>query len=245
MSRYIPLLRIVVVVLVIAAVVLGAALVWTAMTGTQAAAPRTELERGLAAAEEAVKANPDNPTARVKLAAAYVEQKQYNAAVEQAQAALRIAPEDPSGYYVLGLAQVGKGDRAVAIVSLTKATTLKGQQAPFYQDAYVALARAQAADGDLDAAIDSISKAIDKGPENSLLLFERGQLYEQTGDWFGALQNLDWALGYTPDYQPARDAFARISTAHPEALEKLKNSAQTTTTTSPSAQATTSTTAGK
>ena len=237
-SRYVPLLRVVVVVLLVIIVGLAGAVLWQSVVGASTESPRSELERGVSAAEGAVKANPESSTARVKLAAAYLESKRYGEARDQAEIALRLSPDDPSGFYILGLAQVAGGDLKAGIASLEKATTTEGQLAGFYQDAYVALARAQADNGDLEAAIKSMSKALDKGPENALLLYERGTMFEQNQKWTDALYDYAFALEYVPNYPEALDAFNRLSQAHPEALDALRRIEQELNSLEPTSTAT-------
>lgn len=233
LSHSTPLLKVLIVVLTLAVLILVGAFVRLVVVGASPATPRTELERAVFAAEEAVKANPEDPTARFKLAAAYVSQGGHQAAVEQAQLGIRLAPSDPSGYYILGLAQVGAGDLQGAIENLKKAVNTEGQLAGFYQDANAALARALDQSGDVEGAISHMQGALSNGPENTLLLFELGQLYERNGKWMEALENYGWALGYVPDYEPAREAFDRLALEHPEALEELQKAYSEETTGAP------------
>ncbi len=236
LARALPLLRVFAVVLALAVIVLLVALGVSLVTGGTPETPQTEAERSLMAAEQAVKADPENPTARVKLAAAYMSEKRYDDAVEQARNAQRLSPDDPSALYILGLAQKATGDTKAALDSLQKATSLEGQIAQFYQDAYVALSHVQEELGDIDAAIDSMNTAVDQGPENALLLYERGMLFERTGNFSYALQDYLWALEYVPDYLPALSAFDALSGSNPEALDEVRSwqeqDSETTSTTS-------------
>jgi len=247
LARAVPLFRIITIVLVLALVVMGLLIFREVLFASSDAAPTTEVERATQAAQEAVKANPQDPIARIKLAAAYLEQKNTAGSVEQAQTAIRLAPDDPAGHYILGLAFSAKGDAEAAVVELKKAAETEGQQAGFYQDAYVALARAQEKTGDLQAAIKSMNKAIDYGPENTLLLYERGQMFERNEKFVDALLDYSRALAYVPDWEEAMTAFSRVASAHPDALEKAKefedvqNVSLETTATSPHGAETTAT----
>jgi tetratricopeptide (TPR) repeat protein len=220
--RAIPWLKASIVVLAVALVLLAGLIVRQMIAGQTPGVPRTELERAVFAAEEAVKANPNDAAARVKLAAAYVEEHANTAALEQAKIAVRLAPQDPSGYYVLGLAKDASGDPKGALEALKTATSTSGQLAGFYQDAYTALARVQEELGDRKAAIASMGKAIDNGPENAVLLFTRGEMYERDKQWVNALDDFSSALQYVPDYTAARQAFDRVRVTHPEALGQLQ-----------------------
>lgn len=222
LSRAVPLFKVLLVVLVIGLLVLAGAFVRLAVVGTGSKAPRTELERAIVAAEEAVKADPNNANARLKLAAAYIERKNFSAALDQADAANRLTPNDPTVYYVRGLAAAGKGDDAAAVADFQKAAGLEGQLAQFYQDVYVAMARAQDKLGKFKDGVASMDKAIDFNPENAALIFERGQMHERDKNWLLALYDYGQALQFIPGYEPAQQAFSRLSAAHPDILKKLQ-----------------------
>ncbi len=217
LERAVPFLKVAIVVLVIALLAVTFGLV-----GSQTGAPRSELERAVFAAEEAVKANPQDAQARVKLAAAYLEEGSTGRAVQQAQFAVRLAPKSAAAYYVLGLAQEASGSTKDAIANLTKATKTTGEIADFYSDAYTALARVQEKDGDIKTALRTMGQAIDNAPENALLLYARGQMYERGQQWVSALDDYSEALSFVPDYPEARDAYSRLVREHPDALKKLK-----------------------
>ncbi len=223
--RLVPVLKGVIVVCVVGLIVLAGLFVrFVVVGGLGDNVPRSEVERGVFAAEEAVQANPKNADARIRLAAAYIERNSPRQAIEQAQLAIRLEPKNPAAYYVLGLAQTKLGQNDAAVVSLVKAANTQGQQAPFYQDAFTALARAYERAGDDKKAIDSFTKAINFNPENSLLLYERGQYFERKKDWKMALYDYGWALTYAPNYQPARDRFDAIAKDHPKELKEIQSS---------------------
>jgi tetratricopeptide (TPR) repeat protein len=183
-------------------------------------APRTELERAVFAAEEAVRAQPDSAASRIKLASAYLEADAIGSAREQADIAVRLAPADPAAYYILGLVQMKQGDTKSAIDSYTKATSLEGQLAPFYQDVWAAAAKAYLADGQSDKALEAINKSLDFGPENALLLVERARVYEDQGLWADALYDYYQALSF--GYEEAMEDIDRITEDHPEALTEVQ-----------------------
>ncbi|PKQ16064.1 MAG: hypothetical protein CVT67_06405 [Actinobacteria bacterium HGW-Actinobacteria-7] len=216
------ILKMVMTLLVIGIVVVSGALLWFFFSGGRPAAPRTELERAVFSAEEAVKANPNDPTARIKLAAAYLEQNSNGRALEQAKFAVRLQPSDPSPQYVLGLAQDATGDSAGAIKSLTKAATTDGQVAQFYQDVFVALAKVQEKQGDAKGALDSMGKAIDFGPENILVILERAAMNERLKRWYDAAVDYVWVLQYDPQDTAGRAGFDRIMKAHPADAKKAE-----------------------
>lgn len=227
--KALSIMRAVIAVLVIAILVVGGALIRQLLAGNSGV-PRTELERAVFAAEEAVKANPSDPAARVKLASAYLEEGSPAAAIEQAQNAIRLAPKDPTGYYILGLSESKKGDSASAVKDLKTAVATTGQQAGFYQDAYVSLAHELEKAGDLKGAKSALDKAIDNGPENVLVLDERASFAERQKDWYAAALDYAWSLQYVPDYQPAKDGLSRMQSQHPseskQAIAQIQSDAK-------------------
>jgi tetratricopeptide (TPR) repeat protein len=202
-------------VTVVAIVVAGVGLVQALVVGDDGT-PRTAAERAIASAEEAVRANPDDAVARVRLAAAYLEQGSPSKAAEQAAIALRLNPAMPDAHFVLGVASFRQGDNQAAVASLNSAAEAEGQFAPFYQEVYVALARAYEAVDDTDSAIQSYEDALAYGPENAAIVVERGQMFEREEEWYEAAYDYGYALIFIPDYQEAIDGLARIEQGHPE-----------------------------
>jgi len=221
-SRATAVLRIVTIVLVVALAGLILLVGQAAWKGFSSNTPRTELERAVAAAEEAVRANPESAPARIKLAAAYLENGASNAAREQATIAIRLAPKDPAGYYILGLIESKTGNNAAAIKQLTKAANTDGQLAGFYLDVWRAASSAYERSGDSSKAIDAMNQALNYGPENSELLYNRGRLYEAEKKWADALYDYVQAANFVPDYKEATTAAERIAKAHPEAVKEVK-----------------------
>jgi tetratricopeptide (TPR) repeat protein len=231
-DKTITMLRTGILVLAVALVVLAGLTVWRIVT-QDPSTPKSELDRAVLTAEEAVKANPEDPAARVKLAAAYVERGNTSSAIEQAKIAIRLAPQDPSGYYVLGLAQVKADDLDQGISNLKKAASTEGQLAPFYQDVWLALARAYEKQDKLEDALTAMTKALGYGPENALLLYERGRLNEQAKRWMDAMDDYAAALDYLPQYREAQERLEALKKAHPAEYEKLLKLYETTPTSEP------------
>lgn len=217
--RVLNILRILVAVAVVAVLVSAIALV-QAFVSPGDDTPRTATERTILSAEEAVRADPNDPVARVRLASAYLEQGSTAGAKEQAALALRINPEMPDAHFVLGVAQYRLGESKAAIASLTKAGETEGQFAPFYQEAYVALGLAHEAAGDIDAAIEALNRAITYGPQNAIVYVERGLLFERAKEWYEAAADFAYALVYVSDYQDATDGLARMKQGHPKEYAK-------------------------
>lgn len=213
-SRIVLALRMLTLVLILAIVAVAVLMVLHFFDTDRA--PRTELERAIYAAEDAVRATPDSASARIKLASAYLEGGAVGSAREQADIAVRLAPSDPAAYYILGLVQMEQGDTGEAIDSYTKATSMQGQVAAFYQDAWAALAKAYVEADMPDKALEAIDTSLDFGPENALLLVERAKIYEEREAWADALY--DYAQAAQFGFHEAAEDVARLIEDHPEAL---------------------------
>lgn len=239
-DRITQALRMGIVVLSGVLVVLAGLTVWHLVSQDQAT-PRSELDRAVLAAEQAVKSDPEDPTARVKLAAAYLERGNVRDAMEQARIAVRLAPDDPAGYYVLGLAEVRSGDVGAGISDLKTAAEKHGQVAPFYQDVWLAIARAYERQGDLEQAISAMSRALSYGPENAPLLFERGKLNEKAKRWMDAMDDYAAAIEYLPQHTEAQRRLDALKKSHPEEYRRLLETYGMTSTAEPTSKPTTAT----
>jgi len=219
-SRLKLILRLVTGVLIVGVLVVAGLIVVSMLGGDNT--PTNIVEKAVAEAEEAVRANPESADARIKLSAAYTQSGAYAAATEQAQLAVRLDPTNPAGYYALGLAQSKSGKTKDAITTLTKAVNTEGQLAGFYSDAWAALAKAYERDNQLDKALESMDRALDNAPENSELLFLRGSFYEKKKLWADALYDYYQATAYVPDHAESLAGIDRISASHPEAVEETR-----------------------
>lgn len=239
-DRFTQVLRIGIAVLSVALVVL-AGLTARHIILQDPTTPRSELDRAVLSAEQAVKADPEDPAARVKLAAAYLERGNVRDAIDQAKIAVRLAPDDPAAFYVLGLAEVRSGDVEAGISDLKKAAELKGQTAPFYQDVWIALARTYERQERLDEAIRALTTALSYGPENAPLLYERGMLNEKAKRWMDAMDDYAAALEYLPQYKEAQQRLDSLKAAHPKDYQRLLETYGMTSTVEPTSTPTTST----
>ncbi|MDH4139419.1 MAG: tetratricopeptide repeat protein [Coriobacteriia bacterium] len=207
-------------------VLIGGIIVLAALVGIylleKDTTPRTELERAMLAAEDAVRANPESSSARIKLAAAYLESGALASAEDQALYAVRLAPEDPAAYYVLGLVKSRRGETDAAIENLKRAVEMEGQLAGFYQDASAALALVYEDAERWDDALAAMDEALDYGPENARMLLLRAGMYERREAWADALYDYVQAVRFTPELDEAREGISAITSSHQEAVEEME-----------------------
>lgn len=214
-------LRVFVVVAVVGVLASGVALV-QALVSPVTDTPRTAAERTIMSAEEAVRANPDDAIARARLAAAYLQQGSAGMAKEQAELALRLDPELPDAYFVLGVANYRTGEYEAAVQDLVTASETEGQFATFYMEVFMALADAHEALGDYESALAAYSEAIKRAPTNALIYIERGLMFERQEQWYDAAADFAYALVFIDDNQEALDGLARIEQSSPEEYARAR-----------------------
>lgn len=227
MSRGTPfLLKMIIVVLVIAVFGTGGLIIRHIVFDSKDTTPRTEAERALLLAAQAVKADPNDPRARIKLAAVYLDIGRINVAVSEAQTATKLAPDDAEAFYILGLAQREKGNLSGAAITLEKAVKMEGKLAPFYQTCWAELARIYLKQERYKEAIKAYDSALGFGPESAPLLYEMGRAYEQSGDKAKAIAYFEEALQFVPDYNEAQKALAKLKKEQASAKKPAKPAAK-------------------
>ncbi|HET6498494.1 MAG TPA: tetratricopeptide repeat protein, partial [Coriobacteriia bacterium] len=146
----------------------------------------------------------------------YLEQGSAGLAKEQAELALRLDPDLPDGYFVLGVANYRIGEYAASVENLVTASETEGQFATFYMEVFMALADAHEALGDYESALAAYSEALKRGPTNALVYIERGLMFERAERWYDAAADFAYALVFIDDNQEALDGLARIEQSSPE-----------------------------
>lgn len=228
MSRWTPLvLKLVTFVLVIAILATVAAITRYAVFADKLNAPRTEIERALLLAVQAVKSNPNDAQARIKLAAVYLEMGRASTAVNEAKTATKLAPDNAEAFYILGLANKEIGNIVQAAQNLEKAAKMEGQLAPFYQTCWTELARLHESQKKYKLAIRAYEAALGYGPESAPILYSLAKAYESSGDIKNAETYYKEALEFVPDYEEAAKALERLKNESADKKKPEKPAADT------------------
>lgn len=111
--------------------------------------------------EKAIKANADAVEPRVGLIRYYLANKEYQKALALAKDAVGKYPNSFEALKLLGLTQLGMGDKATAVTTFTNMT----QKAPRSPEAFQLLAVAQLADKQTEAARSTLNKALELKPD--------------------------------------------------------------------------------
>lgn len=126
------------------------------------------------------------------------EQGQYDAAIREFRAALRLQPSLARGHLGLGYALQGKGNLDKAVTEYRAAIQLQPDDA----DAYMNLGTALQAKGDLQGAIAEYRTALQYQPNDPLIHFNLGTALAQSGEVDGAIDAYRKVLLLKPDFGP-------------------------------------------
>lgn len=208
--NWLAILRGAIVVVTIAVVALGVLVVRAAVQRATDTTPRTEAERAVLVAENAVKSDPNDPRARANLAAAYLAAGRYSDASKQAEYAIRLNPDEGTGYLVAGIAarELGRYDEAITMIK--RALEDQSKTADWYVKAYAELARTYAKADRLEDAKEALDGAIGYFPEGADLYYERALVTEKLGDYKNAILDYKAVLEFDPENSAAKDAIKRL-----------------------------------
>jgi len=190
-------------------------------------APRTAVERDIAAAEIAVRERSSDPTAWQALAYAYVRGERFSDAIEVSRRgrsttgaqvlllseadALRSAGRHKDAIAVYDEAVTALSEEESAAVAARKK---QGIATPVTNDslvtAFYGRALSRRATGDVPGAIVDLKRALELAPRESSLLATLGEFYEKTGETAKAEAAYREALRFIPDYPAALLGLKRL-----------------------------------
>jgi tetratricopeptide (TPR) repeat protein len=158
---------------------------------------------------EAIRLRPNDASGYAGRARAQLALRNVAAAIDDYDAALRLAPTTPataSLYVGRGHARFVKGDLAAAIADFTEAIRLNPNSTSTFNRRGLAYRRS----GDLARAIDDYTAAITLNPVYALAYNNRGYVYEAQGRKQDAIAEFQSALLLDPSLIGARDGLARL-----------------------------------
>ncbi len=120
----------------------------------------------------------------------YCEQKDYQKALADYDAAIRLDGKDPHGFYNRGCCYGEMGDIAKSIPDFTEAIRLD----PNYTDAYLARGISYSQEGEIDHAIDDYSTVIRLNPKNTMAYSNRGTSYREKHQYARAAADYESAV---------------------------------------------------
>jgi len=136
---------------------------------------------------------PKDDTARRERGFARIHMRQFDAGIADLEWYIGRHPEDPAGYYELGLAQ-SMNDPTKGLSSLDKALQLK----PDFVEARSARGALYYLQGKTEAAVPDLEAAAASQPENGLILDRLGQAYRALDRLEDAIRTLRRAAEFAP-----------------------------------------------
>jgi tetratricopeptide (TPR) repeat protein len=149
----------------------------------------------LARFQAVLELDPDNPPARLALARAAVEKRNYQQALKLTEPVRPVLRESPEGLYVIvaALLKSGRRDEAVPLA----ADWIRLPNVP--QAASISFGLLLAQEGAIDAGIAVLEQAKQSGPSSYELSFNLAGAYLMKKDTARALEHYDAALSVRPD----------------------------------------------
>jgi lipoprotein NlpI len=158
---------------------------------------------------EAIKIEPEKPEHFFTRGEISMKRNQFPQALADFQNGVRLDGPSVRGYYLLGLAYGGSGDRDKSIDAYSKALALAPREIAVLNER----ANAYFAARDWDRALADYTSAIAIQPKNAILYHNRGEVWRITNDLRHAQTDFDRAISLDPKYESAyiRRGFVRVA----------------------------------
>jgi tetratricopeptide (TPR) repeat protein len=167
-------------------------------------------------AKKTVEQHPFAAQPRIALARAYLDRDMYAQAIKELERVLRIDPENPAAYDILGMAHAKMGEYEKAIQSFRKVIALEPSSAlPHYN-----LGLVYYRTGQIDEAISEYEKALEinltegespESPSRAKIHINLANLYLRKGQADEAISQCKSALAADPDYP---ETYANLGSAY-------------------------------
>jgi tetratricopeptide (TPR) repeat protein len=145
---------------------------------------------------EAIRLNPNNPTAHYNRGTVYYNKSDYDLAIRDYNEAIRLKPDYAFAYVGRGMTYAAKRDFDRAIQDYSEAIRLD----PNAESAYENRGVAHAFEGDHDRAIQDYNEAIRLSPNEIAAYFGRGLARTAEGDHDRAIQDFNEVIRLKPKF---------------------------------------------
>lgn len=159
-----------------------------------------KLDEAIASYNQALKVEPDNPTARNSLAAAFLMNDRVSDAIEQLRQTLRIDPSYWNAHYNLARALAATGNLSEAVTEYNIFLRAKPNDAP----AQAGLGTIYFKQRKFPEALTYFRQAAALDPTSADIQVNLGTILAITGDLPAAITAFEQALRIDPDHQAAR-----------------------------------------
>ncbi|MBI4789689.1 MAG: tetratricopeptide repeat protein, partial [Chloroflexi bacterium] len=170
--------------------------------------PGTQLGAQTRDGEQQVRADPQNADLRASVATMYFEQGQYEQAVAQAEAALKLKPEHQGALLVVGQTRQATGQTDAAIEAYQTIVVLNKDNPTAKVNrnlelVYYSLGEIYARRGDPQAASENCRAALEIQPGDADASLGLGRAYEKLGEHSEAVTAFNAAVRYDPEFREA------------------------------------------
>ena len=152
-------------------------------------------QKSLAAAEQALRLNPNLPEVHIALGSIYNATGKSSEAVSELQNALRLAPNSDDAYLRLGDIYLASGQGREAVAAYQKAIDVN----PYYWFNYNELGRAYSQTGEYEKALQAFRRVNELEPENFLGYLNVGAVYFEQGNYEECITYFQKSLHLQPD----------------------------------------------
>jgi tetratricopeptide (TPR) repeat protein len=166
---------------------------------------RSPAERDIEGMEETIHRDPQNPDARMALAASYLLAGRHAESLEQAEQVLQLYPENGSALLISGICYVRMGQPGAAQRPLEKLVALRQGRPTAGADstleaAYYFLGEIHRKLGQPAEAISALESALRISPTDADALYQLGLAYQEIGAPDAALDRYHKAVRLVPDF---------------------------------------------
>jgi tetratricopeptide (TPR) repeat protein len=177
---------------------------------------QTPAEKMVSVMEAKVRAEPNSPGPRLALAEAYLQERNYDQALAQAQQVLQNYPEAERAHLVIGLTYAFSGKTEQSLAPLEKYADLRRKAEMKDVDQSLELALYYLGDGYLKLqrpadAIKVLNEAVGINRTDADALLALGRAYNLSGQPQEAVNQLTKAVGLVPDFT---EAYAEMAVSY-------------------------------
>lgn len=163
------------------------------------------VERQMRHLEEMVRQDPSNPGLRVVVAEWYLEKGLVDQAIQQGQEALKLDAHRLDAFILLGRAYLASGDNEQAISHFARVVELNQDNQfamidPRMNLVYYNLGELYRQRGELDSAVEALKAALQVDRTDADARYALALTYQEQGDHQAAVQELNEALRYVPEF---------------------------------------------
>jgi len=177
------------------------------------------LDQNLLSLKQHILATPDDPSARIQLAALYFDRGDYDQVIEHGDTVLAANPENQDALYLVGLAYIQTGNPLKGIPLLAQFAEVRQASAMWRTDMYLEevlyfLGGAYLQTNQLDLAKSTLNLALEIDHTDADALYLLGETFAKLGQTELAAEKYLVALDFVPDFEAVYQALYDLDSTH-------------------------------